>query len=374
MAGKTAKSVFDVSKPGKTAAPATSKPVITGNRAIIKDSVITANGTDIVAPALAKTDDKVQAKSRSSKTIQPSDELKADVKADIQDQQSVENYTNLESPGTEKDNAIVDELAEQVASKKTSGPSPEENAQAEKIQKLIDEKKYFVPISTPPAQRKGIIFGVLFFVLLVAVVTFYLLLDSKIISNNLKLPIEFFKDLPPVQIQPQPAPAPNPATTTEKPITKDTDSWLEFKGKNFSIRLADGWSILHQTDSEFDLIYSEKLTYTKGTKATITTTTGGRDGICCFIAAYDSKVRSLTDYSTYEASKMTLDSGQIINKFKTTITEEPDAIGPAKGSIVHIYILEGVKGDGLYFDYTIAPGSTSQLEIIEKVIKTAKLL
>lgn len=374
MASKSSKTVFDVSKPGKTAAPATSKPVITGNRSIIKDSIITQTlDKQATVPELENPADTSAAKTRGTKIIQPSEELKA-ASADKTTDEPQKTEDTAAAEEQNDDAAIVDELVDQAASKKKTDSSPEEKAQAEQVQKLIDEKKYFVPISTPPARRKGIIIGLLIGFLIFGLGTFYLLLDSKIINNNINLPIEFFKDLPPVQIEPQPQPGPTPPITKPVETTKVSDSWLEFKGKNLSIRLADGWSILHQTDAENDLIYGDKLTYTKGTKAIVTTTTGGRDGICCFIAAYDKKARSLTDFSTYEASKITLDSGQVINKFKTTITEEPEAIGPAKGSIVHIYILVGKEGDGLYFDYTIAPGATNQLETIEKVIKTARIL
>ncbi|MEK7602650.1 MAG: hypothetical protein AAB459_00200 [Patescibacteria group bacterium] len=378
MASKNQKTVFDVSKPGKAAAPATSKPVIVGNRSIIKDSIIAQpNQDDAESPELDKPTEILTTKVRGTKTIQPSEELKAEVGAN-DESESEEPEKSSESPPLEElagDSAIVDELADRAASKKKSGTSPEEKAQSEKIQKLIEDKKYFVPISTPPAQRKGIIISTLVLVLIFGAAAFYVLLDAKIVKNNLKLPFEFFKELPPVQIELQPQPAQSPAVESKPAeVPKETDLWLEYKGTKLAFRVPDGWTLTEQTDSDVDVVFGDLLIYKKGTKAIIKETTGGRDGICCFIAVYDSKTRSASDFAQFEATAFQTDGGKTVNRYKQVVSEEPDGIGPAKGSTVYYYLIKGENGDGLYFSYEITAAATSVLDIVEKAIKTARIL
>ena len=83
MATNNTKKYFDVSKPGKTPASATSRPVIVTNRAIVKDPTLKEEEAEDVRSPLLKTVSKVIAppKEEVEKTAEeaPKEETQASV-------------------------------------------------------------------------------------------------------------------------------------------------------------------------------------------------------------------------------------------------------------------------------------------------------
>jgi|AntRauTorckE6833_2_1112554.scaffolds.fasta_scaffold00163_32 hypothetical protein len=173
MADKTASSksnqVFDVSHPGKTPPSATSKPIIVGRGSIIKDRTLTVSDDDTKDDVeKASTPEPTKVISGNGKTIQPLS-TSSDSNDDADTSEIAEKTTDKvsEEPESEKkdttkeaagdaepdepeelkepQNAIVDAVLDQATQKKnTANPDAGNVAQDEKIQQLIDEKKYFV--------------------------------------------------------------------------------------------------------------------------------------------------------------------------------------------------------------------------------------
>ncbi|CAN5649269.1 hypothetical protein BH23PAT2_BH23PAT2_06690 [soil metagenome] len=179
MADNTARSksnqVFDVSQPGKTPPSATSKPIIVGRGPMIKDRTLTVSDND--------TKDDVENESSpepskvisgNGKTVQPlstfsdsaddtdtpeivektMDEVsekpeqeKKDTAKDTKETAGTTDVTEADELEESKEprNTVVDAVLDQATQKKNSAESNASNvAQDEKIQQLIDEKKYFV--------------------------------------------------------------------------------------------------------------------------------------------------------------------------------------------------------------------------------------
>lgn len=168
-----------------------------------------------------------------------------------------------------------------------------------------------------------------------------------------------------------------PAQSTAAPTVKDeTSDWLLFtsKQKTYSFKVPDGWKLTHQTDGDVAYATGQDLTYKAGTKATVTETTGGRDGIYGFFIAFDDKSAEKRDFSSYKnEGEFKTASGLTGTKYSYTVTTEPEAIGPPKDSVEYDYYF--VKGDvALYVGYTQVPGAPDSLAVAEKAIKTAQLL
>lgn len=163
------------------------------------------------------------------------------------------------------------------------------------------------------------------------------------------------------------------AETPVKPVSIDeTTSWYlyESPAKEFSLRLPDGWKLDRYMKSA--AIYAGEATsiiYAKGTLATITEVNGGRDfsGI-----AYSLTFQKTADYASPSGTKqagLTTTGGLTIDKYLETITEDPVALGPPKGTKEFTYRV--AKGaNTLQVVHDILTGETDQTALIEKSLKT----
>jgi hypothetical protein len=90
--------------------------------------------------------------------------------------------------------AVVDAVAEQATANKTQQGelSPEEQKKQEEVTKLIENKKYFVPIGQV-AKRRNKRASLAILVLLVLLVGFYLAVDAGIIMTTISLPVDLIK-------------------------------------------------------------------------------------------------------------------------------------------------------------------------------------
>ena len=191
MASKTSSKpdkVFDVAKPGKTAAGASGRPLIVGHRTLMQDPMV-KDSDDIDTPPTAPeidTEDKpsggAPTSTLSSKIMKPSPtkvepvnakepETKVEVETDGKppsEEPESEPAAEDTAPAREEakpaeenaeasassDSATVNTVAGQVAKKQQDQKEQEaEIAKTAEIEKLIDDKKYYVPIGEKKRKR-----------------------------------------------------------------------------------------------------------------------------------------------------------------------------------------------------------------------------
>lgn len=202
--------VFDVAKPGDSAASPTSRPVIVGHGSGLKqdpmvksDDAEADKNEEATAPLL--TDKKVikpiteslEAPKQEEKPKEPELEEAKEESTDTRQQDQDDNpaekdedYSEDQAEANKSESAgdaAVDALAQEVNSKKESAKAEEEakKKQAE-IDKLVAEKKYVVPIGEE-AHHKSHTLLYLFILILVLVVVFLnFAIDAGLIDIGVK--------------------------------------------------------------------------------------------------------------------------------------------------------------------------------------------
>jgi hypothetical protein len=251
------KRIMDVARPGKTAASATARPIIVGHGPIIKDPMVQPSVDSEEAAATPKKDyvnETVASKlvvqpPKANADIQKADDDKSSASAEPENANNVakDQAATETDPGPDEqpqaeasaieaheEEAIVDAVASQaVKDKKGEQQAKEETERLAAQQKLIDDKKYFLPISRATRRRNARAWIALLILLLMTGAV-YVLLDAKIIQNNLPLPFELFKEKvapasaapsPTAKTSPVPNPTPSPATTAPS-LTSFTNTSL----------------------------------------------------------------------------------------------------------------------------------------------------
>jgi len=219
--------VFDVAKPGKTAAGASGRPLIVGHRTLMQDPMV-KDADDIDAPSTAPVldeDDKpsggASKTTLSSKIMEPSptkvepvEEKEPDVEVEVktddqppaeepEPEPAVEDTTPTKDEAkppedkaeedTTSDSATVNTVAGQVAKKQQDQKEQEaEIAKTAEIEKLIDDKKYYVPIGEKKRKRsmRHIFLGMVL-VLVLGFLLVNVLMEVGIIHiNNIQPPLK----------------------------------------------------------------------------------------------------------------------------------------------------------------------------------------
>lgn len=220
MASNSEKSpVMDVTRPGKTPAAATSRPVIIGHGAMMKDPMVRDNSREdnaggtmaspahdqplvqkaelTVAPPESKEPVESSTADATVKTEPVTTESDAaavpestdDEAGESSQEESSEQTTESDEQLTEK--GVVDAVVGQAAqNSKDKKKTEAEAAKQAAIEKLIKEKTYFVRIGQAHRAHKG---GhgalVVLLILLVAAVAAYALADLGIISIGIDVPV-----------------------------------------------------------------------------------------------------------------------------------------------------------------------------------------
>lgn len=181
--------VFDVAKPGESAPPATGRPIITQHPGgMTQDPMVKQKETVVSKDADAETtkpleDELSESAATDKKVIAP-------ISDDMKNKDSTDD-TPTEDPKEGNDNQIktedeplsdggeagaVDALAQEVSSKKEAAKAETEaKKQRAEVQKIIDSKKYVVPIGEEAHRKSGrraIVFLVVFLVILALAINF----------------------------------------------------------------------------------------------------------------------------------------------------------------------------------------------------------
>ena len=203
---------MDVSKPGKVAADSSARPVIVGHRPMVQDPMVTSPEDDNPEqPAIEEP--SIKSPSASKRVISPiSEEEKAEEATEAATEESDEDsdqivaaeestpdtsHTTDETPDkpTDSEAAVVDTVIDQVdigSKREAEQKAEEDRKKQEAIDKLVAEKKYFVPIGKTHTQKNT---GIMILTVLLLFVLLGLLaaIDAEIIEVGFNLPFDLIK-------------------------------------------------------------------------------------------------------------------------------------------------------------------------------------
>lgn len=183
---KKSQTITDVEHPGKTAATATSKPVIVANRPIIKDPMMVEEkeNKDDKSELLTKktsTKPKIQPLEPSPKTEEASGEEKNKEKSQEQAKDTLDEPKKNDS----KNSKSKEDSEESIAKRKAEHDA--------NLQKIVDAKTYYLPINAVEKRKtkRFVVLGVLLSILLL-MVWVDIALDAELIQIDGLSPLTSF--------------------------------------------------------------------------------------------------------------------------------------------------------------------------------------
>lgn len=216
---KSKKQVMDVSKPGKAAANASSRPVIVGHGPLVQDPMVTSD-EDNKEPK--ETSEKLTSPANSKRIIAPlsetekeSDTEEVSVPESTSEAETVGETEPAEEATPETDEAVVEETPEKPVEPETADPSAdsavvdavidqvgdkkkdeieaeEERKRQESIDKLVAAKKYFVPIGKVH-KKSSRIWLTLTLLLLLVLLGLVAAIDAEILESSITLPFDLIR-------------------------------------------------------------------------------------------------------------------------------------------------------------------------------------
>jgi hypothetical protein len=182
--------VTDVEKPGTTPADATSRPLIVGRGPAMKDPMVNE-----AKPATEEVVTPQPVPSTKKKTIQPLTEQPKEEAASKPGPASPdpENNPEAEEPDSEVTLAEEEKTAKSAADDAAQKLSEEELKRQELVDKLVAEKKYFVPIGAAQKKRTVRNTALLFVMFILVVSGAALAIDAELIQTDITLPFDLIK-------------------------------------------------------------------------------------------------------------------------------------------------------------------------------------
>lgn len=195
----TDKRSMDVSKPGKSMPDLSARPVIVTHRPMVQDPMVKSEvktEEPVVAEETETKADETEdsSPSREKKVIKPiSEPVESSETTEVEPKK--DESTEEETAAAEA--AVVEAVASQAQSRsgiKSGELSEQDKAKQEHINKLIEEKTYFVSTGQASQRRNRRTAAVLFVLTLVIIAGGYAAIDSGVISANIELPIDLIKN------------------------------------------------------------------------------------------------------------------------------------------------------------------------------------
>lgn len=182
------KTISDVAKPGNTPADATSRPVIVNRESFIKDPMVNDD-----SDAKDKTPESEVRASAGKKVIKPLEDTETTKESAPEPDAKTEN-TEEAAAEPVSDNAVVDAVLDQVSDTKQQVAQDKETEQRQVlVDKLVEQKKYFVPLATAQHRRNNKIAVVVVAALLPLLVGIVLAMDAGVIETGVTLPFDLIK-------------------------------------------------------------------------------------------------------------------------------------------------------------------------------------
>lgn len=205
MAEENKDGVFDVSKPGENPPNSTSRPVIVGHKPMVKDPMVSGAEDKPERPsekneeASSKVSKTKKVLAPLSKSEKPEDQEAATpappeepAKEPAAEEKEAEEKPEAYQAPKDQAQAAVDAMVER-ADKNRAKPSKEDEARQAEINKLIEEKKYYVQIGHARHHHGWLWFWVILSLVILASIGFYLAIDGGFIDVGVALPYEFIK-------------------------------------------------------------------------------------------------------------------------------------------------------------------------------------
>ena len=204
------KKIMDVSKPGQSSPDISARPVVITHHPMVQDPMVKENEKPENNKAVIAEESKQEPAMHSEKIIKPVSE---DVDAE---QPSVDEVTrdddakstaqtsekeDLETEETKQEaeqaeqSAVVDAVTDQatIDRKNKNELSDAEKAKQEQVQKLIAEKKYFVPIAQV-SHRRNQRTTIILVMLIVIVAGVYLAMDAGVLDVGFDVPYDLIQN------------------------------------------------------------------------------------------------------------------------------------------------------------------------------------
>jgi hypothetical protein len=384
MADDDDKRVFDVAKPGKTAATPTARPIIVGHGSSASDPMVKADtASNDVKVEATPIDETVELKDASKEepkrsvnrigagtTIQPLAKKESDEEAQksaTDDDKETNDDTNLPGP------KLPDKSPEEIASEKDA-----------KIQELVESKEYALPIkgvatkkSRPKSGKKNN--SVQIFVLLLIIFGLYVAIDLGKLDIGVDVPHIFGKVKTETVIDPTPAPAPAKKVTpapsaTPSPTLKAyvvPDGFITSTGTSYVFSYPKDWKIgtdstnaLKNTTVTSNKLTSDGYTFTvliaTSTAATsVTSTNCTSEQLTQAKSLKDAFLASIFSNGGIATNKPT--TAQDVNTFAVS----PSSCASAKDkSTTDIYVTAGTQKFAITASYVKKTGTTSTLKTL----------
>lgn len=175
------KQVMDVSKPGQTAAGASSRPIIVSDRPSVQDPMVS---TPTAPPLDEETAEKIPVtKTPSQKQTPPP---KQQPKPQPSQPSAPAEPEQKQTPEKQEPQAPPQEPA---PPKEQTQPEPQPKAESDRPyprEELVHDRTYFMPVTKPP-RRHGFPWLLVLLIIILIGVAVYIALDAEIIPNNLPL-------------------------------------------------------------------------------------------------------------------------------------------------------------------------------------------
>lgn len=181
--------VFDVAKPGAVTPDENSRPLIVTRKTLAQDPMVKSSDTDEEAPnakvPLAASAKKIEPTDGAKETLMPKEaEPPAAKSEDASKSSSSVDLPEEDDPQKEADSEA----------KKKAEAEAKERERLAHIEKLIEEKKYFVNISETKKQKAANKVVVVFVILLLLLVGAYLAVDAGVVQTSISLPVDLIKN------------------------------------------------------------------------------------------------------------------------------------------------------------------------------------
>lgn len=166
--------------------------------------------------------------------------------------------------------------------------------------------------------------------------------------------------------------------TSAEAAESPSSDWLlyESPGKEFRIRLADGWQLTRYDKSASLYHLANDLAIRPGIPAVVKEILAGRDASTGFSIVFrdnnELKEHPISPRGAKQVSLKT-ETGLEIEKYIYVQPTEPDAIDIPKGAKEYQYYVKSEKGM-VQVSYSFAPGDTDYHKEVENVLPTVQIL
>ena len=198
-AKKSSGKSMDVTKPN-AAAESSSRPIIVTNRPLLQDPMVTDSApTDTdgepkpVQAPIAGSSKKIEPLSEGPAEKEDQEEMTGDVTTDVDISEPVESEANSDDDESKTQAAVVDAVVAGSTKSTEQLADEEEAARQEKVQKLIESKKYVVPLGQVSKRKKNQQ-SVIILTVLLLLVGAYVAADMGFIPLPFDLPFELIKE------------------------------------------------------------------------------------------------------------------------------------------------------------------------------------